>query len=425
MKAHSGIDKKFNSILGYIYVILCLFCTAVMYNLILPYHLNSSITRVILAFVCLIGVLSSKRISIKTIVFVLFYSIYLFIYIVLTRYNVNEYILSFFVPFISISVYCIETVREGKERYIINAFINVMTVISVVSLFFWVFGTILDIIPPTMILPYMRGHNLLETRTYYFVFFMNKVQKIGLFGLDTIRNVGIFAEAPSFASPLLYAIGAELLYNRNNMNRVKLGILTAAIISTLSSKGFVGLILVMIIRYLFFYKAENKYQSIIKILISFFVLVCGIYLINIIIVEKSDSATGIDRIQDLQAALRAFSTSPILGVGFNNFDVVHGFGSSSLKGMSMGITTLMAYGGIYLLIPYLIPFLVLVFKSRNFVHRKEILCFAMIVIFDFFISIMHSNPCLFTVVGLAYGIILKNTRITPLGSSYKRNRDYS
>ena len=390
---------------------LCLLCTAVMYNFILPTHLSSKITRILLIIVCLIGLMVSRRIHTRTLAFSAFFLFYLLFYIGFTRYNINEFLLSFMISFIVICVYCIEMVRKDKEKYIINAFINVMTVISIVSVFFWVFGTLLEIIPPTASMQYIRGNIVLRTKTHYFIYFSNEVQKFVLFGYNMIRNVGIFSEAPSFVSPLLYAIGGELFFNGEKINRWKIGILTAAAVTSLSSKGFIGLIIILMIRYLFFHKARSRVRTAIILVLSVFIIVIGSYLISVILLEKSYSATGIDRIMDLQAAMRAFSGSPIFGVGFNNFDKVHSFGSSSMKGMSMGIPTLLAYGGIYLLIPFLLPLLIIIFGNKSLLYRKEMICFSIIVIFDFFVSIMHSNPCLFTVVGFAYGVILKNRAV--------------
>ncbi len=413
---------KLDIVLGYVYVVLCLLCTAIMYNYIVPVHLNTSVTRLLLAVMCIAVVFVNRRVSTKAVAFILTLSIYLIIYIVFTRINTKDFIVAFFVPLLTINIYCIEIVKNETEKNVINAFINVMTIISAISLFFWIFGTLLELIPPTKTLPYVRGNILLQSTTYYYIYFSNKVQRLGLFGFNTIRNVGVFCEAPSFTSPLLYALGAELFYNKSNTNRIKVCILIATIISTLSSKGFIGLILIIVINYLFFRKAKSRNHAIIKIFLSIIALAAGSYFISLILIEKSNYVTGIDRYQDLQAAMRAFASSPIFGVGYANFEKVHSYGSSSLKGMSMGIPTFMAYGGIYLFAPFITPILVII-RRKDFKHRREILSFALVVIFDFFVSLMHSNPCLFTVLGLSYGTILKNTRFRIV--HFQSNRSHS
>ena len=74
--------------------------------------------------------------------------------------------------------------------------------------------------------------------------------------------------------------------------------------------------------------------------------VIGISLVD----NKLGTGSGIIRMDDLMAGMKAFLHNPILGAGYANMDEIVKYQEviRSNSGLSMGIAVLMAYGGLWL-----------------------------------------------------------------------------
>lgn len=238
--------------------------------------------------------------------------------------------------------------KTDKSPFLLYAYVNLITIISIISLFFWVLGSNLHLIRPNGIyLTKWAQPTFQSVSSYYGLYF--ETQTMG----NMWRNSAIFAEAPiaslNFSLALAILI---LLLKKDKYYKWKIIILTFGVISTLSSTGYIFLVLLVLGKIL---TENDKKKYVFKIIIPV-ILIVGIVIMNYFFSQKMMSSSGISRGQDYMNAFKAWKRYPILGVGLNMANslspedrlFIGKFGYSNSFGKILGET------GIYVTVLYII-----------------------------------------------------------------------
>ncbi len=329
---------------------------------------------------------SKAKISVRAGQFLFVFAAYLLIYILVKRFNISSYLKRFFVVLLLFYIYSHMLIKSGKFQTFLDTYENVFIIIGLITLFFWIFGSILNILPGRMDTSYSFGNYTGRGYTYFYLYFENFRQNQKLLGVTFPRNCGIYCEAPAYSGMLLYAVGIEL-FSHETINRKKLIALLATVISTQSTKALVILIIVFGLRYIT--KNGSMKTKPFRFVFSIILIVVASALIWYVLEDKSTANYSFaSRINHLKAGFNTWLSNPLFGVGYRNVSAVIDNESEGVGygGLSMGITVLLAQGGLYLFAMYFAaPFVAARSRAISRNIRNYVL-FIVIVTVNLFVS---------------------------------------
>lgn len=230
----------------------------------------------------------------------------------------------------------------------LKKYCNIVTIIAIVSLVFWMGTNVLNIFEPNGIIPNNWGEHLSFLNSYYYIYF--ETQEVLLFGVPLQRNTAIFTEGPVCNLIFCFALAIDLFILQRKV-KWRCIILIAAIITTFSTTGQLFLVFVFFI-YVFFHM---KRSTIRRFLLFFMPLI--IYAVNIgvtmIIEDKSEGSSYTSRGEHIESLIKFGLANPITGSGLLTYK----------GGVSNSLFHLFAEGGIVLLSLYLYYVIIKPFKS--------------------------------------------------------------
>lgn len=314
------------------YILLMLFFVGILTQYILEPFINAR---------------KAKKATIATGIFLWYTSIYL----VLQNYMRYE----FFKMMIIVTVlifYMLTKEESDSVPKIILQYKNFIFVIACISLFFWIFGSMLGIISPSGIVHsiWTMHEEYKEVNNYYFLYFESqKISDFPLISGSFCRNTAIFTEAPMASLHFSLAFLIELLIERK-ADKIKKIILLIAILSTMSTTGYCVLIILALLKFIF-HKTDNQYIIILKKIILPAIMFIGVIILFYFIQEKLGTGSGALRIDDYIVCLKTWLQRPILGYGIkNNTAIVANmdFWRNTAQGLSNSPGQILAHGGIYI-----------------------------------------------------------------------------
>lgn len=360
---------------------------------------------------CSLGILLERRKSIskRALFLLLGLVIYLLLYLLITRINLKSYLFGFVTVFSIFYIYVYFLLKEQQFGELIIAYENVLVSIAIISLFFWLFGSVLDIIPGRYGTFTFADYQS-KSYNYFYLYFENLRQNQQLLGSTLPRNCGIYCEAPAYAGMLFYAFLIETLYNKRK-NNWKLIILIISLLSTQSTKALILLLFFYILQFVL-KKNSGKSRSwlIIRFFVIFFIMIGGAFLIAYILEDKSNTLSFTARINHLVACFEAWKNNPLFGVGFKNTEAIVGyqFQGAGYGGLSMGVAVLLAEGGIVLTTFYVFPVIVAYYRFFKKHYKNEFFLFTLTLFMNLFISnSAFTNPyilmlsVLYALIGLS------------------------
>lgn len=383
-----ALTINFKKIAMYFVLISALLNGSVMWRYLSETVLTYIVLIVLLYLSCLIGILFLHRnISKKSIEISFCILVFFAVYMIGTRYQIITFLIYYVIVFVMLFIYIYELFRHNEINEFIESFIKIIVIFAALSLFFWFFGSILNIIPGRTQLDYEWANRTYITYTYYGLYFENPVQSEQiLFGVPFIRNSGVYAEVPGYSGVLLYAITIELLKEKRSKWRI--AILLATLISTFSTKGFIVFIVIIVVNYLTKPVEQKRSYQIMKFTASSLLVIGGIFVCTFILQDKSQTGSYTVRMDDIRAAMEAWLSSPLFGVGYNNLSSVAKYFqlTRSSDGLSMGLTALLAQGGLWLMSFYIGAFICAFRCDRLSKYRHEICMFSLMVLINLFVS---------------------------------------
>jgi len=202
----------------------------------------------------------------------------------------------------------------GKDaNRILFKYKKVVVIIATVSLLFWIIGSLFGLVGSTSTV--FSGWNNSYVNSYYGIYFETQKSKF-VNGVSFVRNSAIFVEAPMASLHFSIALLIELLLS-SKPKKISCIVLT---LSIFSSYSVTGIILVIVVLFLYFLmrRSKSNIKSLIKFFIIPIVLVVAISVFWNLISDKLDSASGFCRLDDFVAGFKAWMDYPIAGNGFKN-----------------------------------------------------------------------------------------------------------
>lgn len=370
-----------------------------------PYTVFPTIKHVIqilpiLIILCLIqisGYSISKRFNVQILTYWLGALIPM---LVINTHNYSSYIIRFVIFLPLIWIYLNLRKEKGINNYLslFYRYSNIVVILSIVSLIMWILCSILQIIPPTMLIPFEWAPGTDFITTYWGIYF--ETQRVLLLGEWVWRNSGIFNEGPMYNMVLCIAFAIEF-FIKPRKSRLKLFILALTIFSTFTTTG--QFFLIGILSWSILSKIGYKYRTVLIIILPFFLYVG--YLIGSGIMDNKKETGGEKsmnlRSEDITYCLEAGMEHPILGVG-----LVQGEGEGLWRGKQLGrsnsIFAIFARGGVYVLTLYmgallLIPYL---YYKKN----KDTKWLLTMICFFFIFTITSSYLKYLTFLFMAWGL---------------------
>lgn len=391
--------SKISSVIDVILMFFLIISTNSIYvNIEDAYNFNNYITILILvSFVCKIILFKISKEIFNKILILLggYYSIVILISIInFSKFTINN-VLYYFINFPLLLVIILLLREQNKlQTWLIN-FINITTLLAIISLFFWILVSNLNIIAPTdyLINKWSDGGVAVS---YYNIYF--ETQRIAIMDNVIIRNSGIFAEAPMWNLILSIVLMIQTLFlGRNNY---KTFILVLTILSTVSTTGIYIIGLIIAYKIIFEVSGWKKYITLILVPILLLVL-------SFIWENKSETVSASIRFDDYKAGIQAWFDSVFFGSGFlNGLRVIESYMDTTIRGnlgYSNSLFIILAQGGIILFILYLLP-MMLILVRRKYSYNTKFFIVLFIVILS--TTIFVDTYIFAFIVGFMYSIVL-------------------
>lgn len=296
----------------------------------------------------------------------------------LTILNITKYFIMLPLFFLINSIYMNKKILPA----LLSKFVNVVVILAIFSLFFWIFGTLLNVVHPTStVINQWSGGRLINS--YYNLYF--ETQQMIFFGIHIIRNSGIFAESPIWGLILSIAYVTDLLILKSDKNN-KRNIIILTMLSTISTTG------IIIIGLAILYKiTTNRHKA--KLLLFPVTLGLGFSLL-LLLSEKSETVSANLRVDDYNIGFKVWKASFWIGHGLNNGilaiqSYIPTFERS--LGYSNTLFVILAQGGLLLFLIYFSPMILILFKKNINLDFK----FAIILFFILVTTIIFEGTFLF------------------------------
>lgn len=324
-----------------------------------------------------VGLISTNRMSkyklLKGLSFLIVITMYFLFYGLMKPDNLQN-IIVYGSGFIIIFLTCY-LIDEDDRKGVILKYRDIIYVIAVVSLFFWISGSLLKILGPSGYIysKWSGNHNMIVVPNYWYLFFEPQTSSLaGTFAQSLPRNSAIFTEGPMASLNFSIALMVTLFIEKN-INVKKRNILIIAILSTLSATGYIYILLALGIKVLS-NSNRNKISKLLYLVIGVILLLLTIYFTNFIIGQKlNNGMSGNLRLDDYLASLKAWKNAPFLGVGLGNDVYIYPYMNTmramvNMFGLSNSLFVFLAEGGIYFMFPMIIIY---TYKIRTSISSKN------------------------------------------------------
>ena len=318
-----------------------------------------------------------------------------------------------FVISVILPVLCFYILLKQINDYkkVLEYFANIMFLIAVIALFFYFAGTVFHIISPSGYISSRKigwgGEHGVNYRSYYNLYFEGTL--VTFFCYSGYRNTAIFVEGPMYSFLLSIAFYYEIILRTDGARKKYIIVFVISILTVFSTMGYLALILIVGV---FIITKNNKKWN--KLLFLLFAI-AAVIIVGQIIADKfmnGVSSTSIRR-DDILTCLKAFRSSPFVGVGYNLTYKLDQFRQvyRANAGLSTGLGGLFAYGGVLLGVWYVVPVvrgLFIVIKNRRFVPQ-----FGFIILWTFLLA---QTVVQFTIVNdllltICWFLIMHNNKI--------------
>lgn len=306
--------------------------------------------------------------------------LFLCVFLFFTRYNFIRTILYLIIPFALCFLYfSTKKTSEEKSRFFLYLS-DIVVVFSAVSLVLYLFGTLLSVIPETSTVRVWWAEEERVISHYFHLLY--EAQNIELFGHTFMRNCSIFPEAPAFAAYIAVSFGAEMFF-RKKLSIYRVIVLTLATLTSFSAKALLLVCAALLLKFLFWDKKGVKFA-----LLKGSAALLSLGFAAFVLIEKSKSHSFHIRLDDFSACLEAFKSSVLFGAGYYNDSAVithFEYAYRANDGLSMGLAVLLAQGGLWLLMFYILSAVKGVLASKK-QERNAFLCFALVFFGMLFIT---------------------------------------
>ena len=334
------------------------------------------------------------------------YVVIMFTLLVNVYYRNMEFLFSVIIPFPLFLMYSIK--RENIEGFF-EAYTNIVFVIACLSLFFFIFGSVLGIVKETGYYPYTTvGWGTNNYHDYYHLYCEG--QEVYALGYSGVRNIALFVEGPMLTYVLSIAFYYELFLREKGYRKIYIFVMILTYITSFSTTG---LLLVLGLLYLKFYTdiKNNKFVRYLFVpLIIALVIYGGVFILKDKFVSNVYSSSV--RTDDILASFKCFLANCINGVGYQNLHALDPFRRffRNNAGLSTGLGAIFAYGGFTWGIWYLIP---LIIAIKNYIlepKSRKIMGLILMLNALLLVTVVHSRILCTITNALSWTFILQTRR---------------
>lgn len=278
-----------------------------------------------------------------------------------------------------------------------HAYVNVITILAFVSLFFWVSVSLFHILRSSGSMPVVWGVPR-SYPTFHYLYFES--QTTTLFGRLLVRNSGIWPEGPMYAMVLSFAWIFELYISQIQRKPV-LVILGLTLLSTLTFSAILVLGLSLLIGLI---KAVKSRHSMVTswslIILSLVALVPVVKIAVRMVTNKAQTVSASVRLDDYVAGFHSWMHGKLFGHGLSNFTYLSQYMNLDIRrwymtgivsyntGLANGWTQIVSDGGLVLLLVYLVMFVRGLLKSRK--NRKLQIAYLFVLVFMFMFTMSYT-----------------------------------
>lgn len=325
----------------------------------------------------------------------LFYMIGAFIpFLNVSRENISGYIGEFLILVPLCYMYITSSFKNNNVNSFFCKYSNIVIIIAIISLFFWLFGTMLGIVKPTAYIPHEWG-GFRRIPMYYGVYFETQEAFVTVETQSTIRNSGIFSEAPMYNMILCTALGVELfIRDKKSMWRIILLIIT--ILTTISTTGAIYLVLVF--SYILYSYAGSKFKTFIIFILPL-LLIVTLLMTQYVLDNKKQTGEGSynSRVNDIENCIEIGMSNPMFGVGLYSENTTYGVNK---WGYSNSLFTIFARGGLYMLALYFFCLFAVPGIVYNNYRKISVFILSYALLFTFTIAYFNILSFFFLALGL-------------------------
>lgn len=414
------MSRKLSSFLEYVFFLLIVISTRSVFIHLLDESSNDRIVKILILTVSLFILslnFNSLKLEKKSLLgIVLYYMVSgaLFFYNILI---IKEGILAFIFNIILLLpifwMLCRIYYLNNKLLGFLHRYSDVVTIVATISLFFWFFGSVLDIIEPNVSLIYTwADQDGIEINGYYYLYF--ETQKINLLGFEGWRNTSIFVEGPMFNIVLLVALVNLLFLDQRSKKsiNIKALIILISIFSVLSTTGIFLSIFILLYKFYFGNKLTRK-RILLLLSLSPLLLYAAILFLYNLALDKAQTGSASMRVDDIYAGIMAWLDSPIVGNGYTHLEAILKYMNMSIRpntGYSNGILSTLVQGGITLFLIYFLPFILLFIKKGR--DMKFVIIMWFVIMFS---TIIDNTPLFLFLCALSYSVCFTKNDIKKLG----------
>lgn len=290
---------------------------------------------------------------------------------------------------------------EENIRDVMQRCSEILCFVAIVSLFFWLFGSILHVVNPSQELTIYVSDVPRVKQSYFFLQYeMQKEEILGASGIW--RNTGFFYEGPKYVLLLSLMLAYELFIARStSFKRCIIFSITA--LSTMSMTGVYAIGLIWILYLFVRYPAGSNRGLFFRALLVLVLFGIGTQVaayFESTFTLKASTASYSTRMDNYQAGFAAWLEKPILGSGYLNMtNVIAHYSSFRLNdiGYSNSIFRVLAQGGIYLAFVYVVPMLKTIYEAI-ITHNSKKIGFLLIFLYYFITTSFPYNYICFMVL---------------------------
>lgn len=367
MVSKKKVNNLFFHSMDYMIVLFIILGTQSVFNATTDMNFRIPEILLVLLFLRIVTLVTPKTNIGPILVFSVLWITYIGIYVVFSPGKTLKLIQLFVVMFLLLFVYFYTYIQQFNVKKILLAYSNIIFLVACFSLFFWIFGTIFNVIKPSGVVNIDWGADIVASN-YYYIYFQWQHDAI-VFGQTIFRNIGIFCEAPMFSLNLTIAFMIDYLIEERRSFR-RLLIYSITLLTTVSVTGVMLVLMVIVLDRFFEYVSDSFIKRKFRLgLIVFPIIaaVAGIIGYNLLS-SKLASASGSSRLEDYVSGFKAWQLHIFWGNGFGDTSARISFSSfwrlaRSENGYTNSIMTVLSEGGIYFFVAYLTPFIYLVRKS--------------------------------------------------------------
>lgn len=340
-----------------------------------------------------------KEKSGNEIAFLIFYVLYIILYVLIKEVRAEFIYLYLILLPVMYFIYATSSNNEGLK--ILIKISQIVYILSIISLIFYILGTIMNVLPVTkyLVINWGEKRNIASYCGLHF-----NIQKESVGNLKIYRNTSIFTEAPMFSLFLVISLCIELFFSK----KVKTKKIITLIIVTITTLSTTGIILSTFLCFIYYINKKNseKFKKYFKILSFPLIIFLVAIVVSTVFNNKFNSSSYNTRIDDYRASYYAFKDEPLFGNGFKNDDAIIAY-MSSFRGKNVGLSNsimvLLAQCGIYIFVIYLYPFLkVLFYGIKN--KKRNLIILDFVILILFITTIFLYKPIIINFMALGYAI---------------------